>query len=771
MRSAGPSSWVRAAYSSKRPDVRLIRATVAALSLVLGALPVSAQGIPCDNGLPELRHLTFDGNESFRDDELANLIRSTQSGFLRRVTRVAGSRFCLDSTVVSEDSLRLLLFYYTQGFREARVGKDIQLLGPRAAAVTFRIAEGEPIVVDSLEINGLENVDDASSIVRGLPLREGSRFARDLVEETRDSLTRRLRNTGYPMAEVLRNTNQQADTRRAAVWYDVIPGQRMRIDSIAIAVEPAPGRDVGIATSEVRKALGIRERSYFSQRGLESVKRGLYLSGAYQHVNLEVDTASLADAADSLVQINVTLRETEMHDARAAIGWGNLECLRTQGTIGTRNFLGGLRRLDLTARLSRIGAGSPFQLANGLCYDREIVRDVRADTLNYYVGVTYSQPALFGRRTLPTITLYSEFRYNFPTYVRDVPVGVVGSLQRNAGGTWPSTFSYQLEYGQTGAEPAYFCAVFNVCDEAGRGVLASRRRTAIAGWSLSRRSPDFTNPTRSWTGQLELRHASQPIGSDPLVRFTRASLDVAWYREVLDGAVLVLRARGGTVLGSRFSFTERASFVPPQERLYAGGANTVRGYGANELGPIVYIIQRFDTVAGPNGTSFFRADPANARHTRRTPDQPTGGDNVFVTNAELRLRSPLYPELVQYAIFADAGEVWNRSTKGGLSAFESMKITPGVGLRVFTPIGPVRVDIALGPRQLPPGPAYFSQVRNEAGPQQPVFCLSPGNELPVDIGVSPAVQQSGECPGSYAPPARRSLLGRLRFHFSIGQAF
>ncbi|MGQ0764560.1 MAG: BamA/OMP85 family outer membrane protein [Gemmatimonadota bacterium] len=751
--------------------MRAWRALLLPLGLLLHAADAQGQGIPCDRGMPELRRLDFNGNRTFRDDQLANIIRSTQSSSLRRTFRIVGPRFCLDSLALSEDSLRLVLFHYTQGFRQVEVGKEIRLHGPTAASVTFTINEGEPIIVDSLAINGLEDIENAEAVRRSLPLRLGGRYARDAAEDTRDSLARRLRNSGYATAEVLRNVDFNDSTHRAAVWYDVLRGPRMRIDSVSINVEPANGAEIGVSSRAVRRALGIGPSAWFSQQQLEEIKRGLYLSGAYQHVNLEVDSASLADEADSLVQVNVTLRETEMHEARASIGWGNLECLRMQGTLATRNFLGGLRRVDVSARLSRIGAGTPFNLADGLCYDKEIVRDARADTLNYYLGVTYSQPALFGRRTLPTVTLYSEFRYNFPTYVREVPIGVVGSIQRNAGGVYPSTFSYSLEYGRTGAEPAYFCAVFNVCEESGRSILSRKQRTAIAGWSMTRLPPNPTNPTRSWGGQVELRHASKPIGSDPLIGFTRASLDLQWYTDIGDGAILVLRARGGTVLGSRFSFTERASFVPPQERLYAGGANTVRGYGANELGPIVYIIQRYDTVPGPGNTAFFRADPANTLHTRRSPDQPTGGDNIAVTNAELRLRSPIYPELVQYALFVDAGEVWNRSTTGGLSGFESLKITPGAGLRVFTPIGPIRVDLALGPRDLPSGPAYFSNVRNAAGQQQPVYCLSPGNELAIDLSVQPAAQQQGDCPGSYAPPSRRSFFGRLRFHFSIGQAF
>ena len=749
------------------------RGRVWALRVVIGALlclPMSAaaQFITCDAGAKEVRAVRFDGNATFRAGDLADLIVTTQSDAARRWFRLIGQKYCADSVVIATDAIRLQQYYFGHGFREARVTRAVRALGKDAVEVQFVIDEGRPMMVDSLTVNGLDGVASRDRIVRDLPLRVGARYDRDAVEATRDSIARRLRNDGYPTAEVFRNVDTDTLTRRAVVWYETNPGPRMRLENIVVAVDSQAGRGIGISKQRVLSSLGIRRGQWFRERDLEGVKRGLYLSEAYRHVDVTVDSASLQDGLDTLVSVNIRLTEGDLRASRASIGWGNFECLRAVGSLTTLNFLGGLRRVDAIGRVSRIGAGVPFKIANGLCYG-DVRDDDRADTLNYYVSATYAQPALFGRRTLPTLTLYSERRFEYPTYVRQVPFGLVASIQRQSQ-YFPMSFSYQVEYGATTAQPAYFCAVFNACDQATFAMLQERRRTAIIGWAVSRtRQDDVVNPSRGYTARFEVRHASPVVGSDPLVRFTRASFDATLATRLTDGAVLVTRLRAGTVLGARFNFTDRAQFVPPQERLYAGGPASVRGYGQNELGPIVYVVSGYDTLTAGGQTTF----EANPKRHSLFPLQPTGGDNVIVANAELRLRSPVLPELIQYSVFADAGEVWNRTTESVRSSFRNMKVTPGIGVRVFTPIGPMRIDIALGPRELLAGPAYWRPSRLAEGQRKPVYCISPGNALPVTLqpGGADAIQVEGQCRASYDPVSRRNFWQRIRFQFGIGQAF
>ncbi|MBW7933003.1 MAG: BamA/TamA family outer membrane protein, partial [Gemmatimonadaceae bacterium] len=138
-----------------------------------------------------------------------------------------------------------------------------------------------------------------------------------------------------------------------------------------------------------------------------------------------------------------------------------------------------------------------------------------------------------------------------------------------------------------------------------------------------------------------------------------------------------------------------------------------------------------------------------------------------------RVRSPLLADVLQLAFFADAGRVWNRGTAQSLN-LRSVQWTPGVGARVRTLVGLIRVDIGYNPYQRASGAAYFDTPIALGGQ---LFCVSPGNTRRVtqvgetNGGLPVLAQEAGSCPASFAPPRERNVLKRLAFQFSIGQAF
>jgi outer membrane protein assembly factor BamA len=93
---------------------------------------------------------------------------------------------------------------------------------------------------------------------------------------------------------------------------------------------------------------------------------------------------------------------------------------------------------------------------------------------------------------------------------------------------------------------------------------------------------------------------------------------------------------------------------------------------------------------------------------------------------------------LRLAAFVDAGGVWQR---GAENSTPVIRVTPGMGLRLATPLGPARLDVAYNPYRL------------QAGPLFQVDTL--GNLTPVP----------GE--GSYV----LSRKGKFTFHFAVGQAF
>lgn len=749
-------------------------ACLAAALLSTIAFSAGAQRRPnvrCDNGDTEVRSLEFNGNRALSDFQLERGIATTASTWWRRTFRVFGRRYCLDSiAAMIEDSARLDQEYQRTGFPDVQVRPELVRLGPRAVNVAYHITEGEPMIVDSLEIVWSDSVPEPARFTSGLPIRQGERFSRDGIEATRDTLTRRLRDRGYPFAEVLRNYTTDVSAHRASLTFNIYPQARSWIGQIVIPEPiPAVGRSqTRIDTARVRDVLGIREGALYREAELEAVKRGLFLTEAFRFVDVAIDTTSQFDDQDSLVTINVTLAESQLQATRGSIGWGNLDCIRAGVNHTNYNFLGSLRRLDLNARVSKVGYAKPLDFFDGDLCTSDLRDDRFSDTLNYYVAATISQAALFGARIVPSLSVYSERRSEFKAYMRETPFGLIGSAQLGLFSRLPQTVSYQLEYGRTVAEPAFFCAVFNVCEAEARQRLERGTRSAVVGWSATRSSvASLSASTSGSVMRVDLRHASPVVGSARDASFNRGTVDATWYRPALSGA-LVVRLRAGAVLGSRL-LTGSPRFIPLQERLYAGGPNSVRGYRQNELGPAIYLPLGVDTIPIPGSDTlvYLQADPT--RVGERTV--PTGGDNVVVGNIELRVRSFAFPELMQMAFFVDAGQVWNRGRAGTGVDFGQIRVTPGAGLRIFSPVGPIRVDVGYNPYQRPAGPAYVTTSLEASGA---LICASPGNTLRVrkaEPGIPARQFDEGDCPATYAPRRSTTFLSRLTFQFSIGQPF
>lgn len=172
------------------------------------------------------------------------------------------------------------------------------------------------------------------------------------------------------------------------------------------------------------------------------------------------------------------------------------------------------------------------------------------------------------------------------------------------------------------------------------------------------------DPTRGWRNSLGVALAGGPIGGD---------LDL-WYfnaRSIFNHTVLNV---GGNypivfVLSNKFGSVQpygRTKYVPPYEKFFLGGADTVRGYErAGEIGPVY------------------------------------GGDMYYVMNAELRF--PIAREgrrnMAQFAFFFDMGNSWDHFDDIDFSLGPNenqFKAGVGVGLRFTTPALPIRIDWGYG---------------------------------------------------------------------------
>lgn len=745
--------------------------TAATVLAACWALPTTASGqdLRCGVGDTEVRGLDLDGNHAFTDAELGNVIVTTPSAWARRYLDLPFSaRRCLDEQEFANDRLRLILFYRRRGFPNVTVDTGRVAAGTAGARVEFRIHEGRPTILQSLVVHGLDSLPNSREVTAGIPIAPGQRFDRVKIDAAIDLMTRRLRNSGYPAVSA---RNSYATTDSGLVAFDTLtitPGTLTRFGGVTIVVTPAPRKKQQIADRTVNRIVGIDSGSLFREQGLVDAQRALYQTDAYTHVAIALDSATGSRVGrDSIAPLNIALAENTMHAARLGGGYGTLDCFRATGELDDYNFLNGARRLTIQGRVSKIGIGRPLNGAPNLCPQAKA--DPYSGQLNYYLGATLRSPIFFGLRTVPTLTAYTSRVSEYKVYVRTTSIGGVASVQYQRWVRTPVTFGYTMDFGRTESQPALFCAVFNLCTAEERDRVQRNQRLAVVNAVVLH---DATNdPIAPTTGSLtrfEVRHASPLVLSDSGLQFNTVLSEMSRYVSIGGGNVLAMHLRGGLVFSRNFQ--TNVGFIPPQERLYAGGPSSVRGFAQNELGAATYIAASYDTVtvmdtAGGASTYFRYRKSAKPRRV-----VPVGGNSLVVGNIELRLRSPVLPDVLQFGIFLDAGDVWNRGGAGTFGGYRIM-VTPGIQVAALTPVGPVRVVVGYNPYQQTAGPLYFEST-TDAGA---LPCVAPGNTLKVTTDSSDPqhprlVQAPGVCSG-YKPPASTSFGKRLTFGLAIGQAF
>ena len=686
-----------------------------------------------------VRQLSFEGNRAIDDYTLTTAIATSASSWAARYGLVRwigmGEKRYLDELELRRDVVRLILLYRQSGYMNAAVDTVIRRT-PRDAFVTFRIHEGEPVRVTRFDLLGLDPVVDTESLRHDLPLQVGDPFNRFLYQASSDTVIARLRNVGYPFAEVYRSFTADGERREAEVALEAVPGRRMYIGVVDIEGL----QDIDTAT--VRHILPLHPGAVYRQSQIYQSQRELYGLGVFRSANVVlVDSIppphpeGSSNGADSTVRILIQVQEGQRHRIRVGAGYGSIECFRVQAGWAANNFLGAARTLDVSGRVSKLGASFPADAGfrNNLC--RALLDDPRADTLDYSLGVTLQQPAFPGRRQTASAGIFLERRSELKAYTRTA-VGFNLGVVFNARGGLPVSLGYGYSVGRTAAQPAVYCSIFRACDAGDQGFLANRRAFASVTAGVVRdRVNSPLDPTSGSLVTATVMHSSRLVGSDPFYEFNRGELEIARYHPIGRRIVFAWRARTGTILPQRITLSgQSAKFVPPEQRFYAGGPNSVRGYGRNELGPRVYVTG--DTTA-PN-REIVGND--TIYHDLRTA--PTGGNSAFVVNAELRLPSPVFPQRMRVGLFVDAGQVWERGEE--LVSVGNVRVTPGVGLRFTTPLGPVRLDLAYNGYRAEAGPLLFSDT---------------------------ATNSITRIRDAYSTQRPASFFRRLVLQFAVGQAF
>lgn len=745
-----------AASAGTGPTLRLLPRMpliVAAVMALIGARAYAQEPAPPDTAVrgPEVEDVRFPGarrlDRQLLKDAIVTQETECRSGWLWLVCAVTDLDFAerkayLDAAELERDRARLEELYRAWGFPDARVGVRTETQPDGDVVVEFPIEEGEPIIVRAVEVRGLDSVTPPVRLRWPLPLRPGDPYAQPLIEASQVAIVAAFAERGYPFAQVEVSGDVDQAARTASVTFQALPGPPGVFGPVSIRATP-PLRE-----EDVRERLAFREGERFRLSALEETQRALLELPAVQTATVTPVQVQLPDTAIPTV---ITVEPPDRVEGLALEGnISSARCLEAAVYWRDLYFRG-------EPRVFAIGVGFSNLLAKQLGGDFPCASAGEGgedfDDPSYFVEAELVQPwrddpwtwltfrGLAARESAPRAYVRRGFGAEAMVSRRLRP-GLVASL-----GYAPQRF--ELE-----GSPLYFCGNFGACtpasiDEFGEPTWLAPLQASIL-WTPAG-PPGFIQPPnlrqtfverrlvrprwRPWA-RGTLQAAGAATASE--LSFARALVEAATTRNLGVRFEIAGRTRGGLLA--------TGDDLQPYLRFYSGGGSTVRGVSQNLLGPKYLIATPARAVAFGCELEFDGCPAGLVVDDDDVAARPTGGDLLLEANLEGRV---WITERVQLAAFADYGMLARQwlggpGTPGDASDSESL-ITPGIGVRVLTPLGPVRLDAAYNPQ----GTKVY-----------PLFTEDPTTGDVIFLGNVAYDRYRGE-----------GFWGRVKLHLGIGQVF
>lgn len=732
------------------------------LTAALAIPPVAhAQAEPQDR--PEVERLVLNGVREASKDELKKSI-ATKSSHCRGplfwvFCKLSHSRFIyereyLDRTEFARDVLRIKVFYWKRGFRETEVDTAIVKRGDKVRAV-FNVTEGKPTRVRAIDVQRPDSLISARTERRLVRLKPGYPLNVLRLDTTVVNLTNALWDKGY--ADAILDTNVVVDTaaRLADIQITIDPRWLAKVGVIRIR-----GNE-DVTDALIRRIIRLRTGGPYRRRDVIESQRALFESGLFRRTQIVIPPQG-----DSIKTIELSVSEIAPRLARTSAGFTTAE----YGQIDTRfthfNVFRGGQRLDVNA-----GAGNLLaqQLFGKFLFREQGLGSATEAERNPFLATTWLASAEFRQRYLGSplntggVSVFGH-RRSAPRIYVDRGFGAGATFTRELTTRAPVTALYRFEVTRVEAGDIYFCVNYGVCELETIGALRERQR--LSPFALTTTIATFDDPIDPSTGfqvKADLEHASSMTASD--FRYNRAFIDGAVYKNLGFRRVLSAHARGGWVkaLGSTASAIGVGGvgisddILHPRKRFYAGGSQSVRGFGESMLGPKVLTIapSKLANLTGCD-TTFAGITSCTDLNNRRLQDsdfvpRPRGGSVLLEGSVEYRF--PMFTRSLAAAVFVDGAILGEGSLRSSRAA---AAITPGAGIRYYTAVGPIRLDVGYNPR-LSESLPVVTQAWDTSGPTPRLRII----EIPGAERVFPSPQGMSV----------KRFFDQLTLHFSIGQAF
>jgi outer membrane protein insertion porin family/translocation and assembly module TamA len=683
---------------------------------------------------PVVSELDVSGLDGLDQGALREQLATSETSLLFGVFPRVLEYSTYDPAVLAKDLERIERWCRARGYYTAKiyVARVVHVDGHHVRIV-LAADLGDPVLVRRVDASGLALLPPSvvKSAVRAIALREGQLFDEEQFEADKRELSRVMADGGYPFAKITVKSNVDLVARAADVTYGVELGPLSRFGPVRIQ---GLGR---IPEGPVRDTLNVHEGDAYSASELEDARTALLNLGIFASVQIDEDRSHPETAR---VPLTVTVHESKLRAVRLG-GGARFDVLRLDAHLTTgwedRNFLGGMRRFSVDVRPgltffpTRIPTGgAPFWGPERMLPE-------------FHLHSVLRQPSLFEGRTAGFVSAeYNVFPVLYPIPADENPHDepVLGYNEVRASiGVERAFFSHHLTLTPDYNWQANFPFSY-------RGDAAKSLNPVLVSFPELVSTLDYRNDPLEPTRGVYLSNSVQVAGyifggtvSDVRIRpeiraYTRGILGRKSVFATRLGFGFLFPHHYGDSLNPNSTLGEQAAANPKDPQVvadqqilllrafYSGGPNSNRGYPLRGVGPhgaIGFLV--------PTGLSGVNCATASAENLPSGCIRPLGGLTLWELSFETRF--PISGSFYG-VVFVDMSDLTREALQIRLNY---PHISPGLGLRYLSPVGPLRFDVGfrplylqwLGHRHLPP---------SEEQPDTDIF----GVPMSIDLAIGEA---------------------------------
>ncbi|HSN90543.1 MAG TPA: BamA/TamA family outer membrane protein [Anaeromyxobacteraceae bacterium] len=622
----------------------MTRAAAAVLGLLAAGALRCAHGGRAGEG-PVVWDLRLAGVRAVDEDDLREKLATRQRGPLERLPLLgtpllySGEEPRLDRDALQVDRRRIEAYYRQRGYYATSVGEgEVLALGAGRVRVVLRVEEGPPVTVTAVEVVGLAEAPEADARLRDLPLRAGAVFTEAAYDATRERILSTLLEEGYATAKVEQSARVVPQEGSASARYQVDAGPRWAFGPVRVEGTTAVPEE----TIRRQAALEVKTGRPWKESKLAAAQARLFGLGVFGAVRVGRGTP---DPERGVIPVVVEVREAPFRTVRAGPGLAvDASRWRAGAMAGWthRNAFGALRRISLDGRAGYAWLPSPWGTSK-----EAVVGDLTAE---YYQPGAISDRIDFSARAKLERGMEPAYDFWSQSALVALPVRLAPR--------WSFVPSYNAELYLVSGDLAAGIEKSELACVDDRCVLSYfEQRLRWDGTN------DPLNPKRGLVAALSLQEGFR-VGSHGY-RYLRVVPEVKAYWSPSARTVLGARLRVGALVP-----VHEESAPPVTARFLGGGPGSMRGFATTRLSPYA-----------PDAEGGW---------------VPVGGNGLLDGSVELRVSAS---ESWSGALFLDMGNVSDHDGRPGTwrGAFDPgfLQWAGGLGLRYATPVGPLRVDVAV----------------------------------------------------------------------------